>query len=117
MRRYPLALLFGALWIASVACGGALTGLIPGAAQAHGPLVTVNPLATATGTPFPPQPPPGAPPPAGTGTAPPPAVEPWGYYAAPIEPSAIEIPREAAVIPFDDNVVNIAILGSDARPL
>src|SRR3989304_3724283 len=52
MRRSSLALLFGALWIASIACGSALTGLIPGAAQAHGPLVTVNPLATAPGTPL-----------------------------------------------------------------
>ena len=120
MRRYSLALLFGALWIASIACGSALTGLIPGAAQAHGPLVTVNPLATATATPFPPQPPTITPPPTGTATATPlataTAVEPWGFYAAPIEPSAIEIQREAPIIPFADDVVNIAILGSDARP-
>src|SRR3989304_4484378 len=53
--------------------------------------------------------PPSPPPPA-------PAGEPGGYYAAPIERSAIEIPREAAVIPFDDGVVNIAILGSGGRP-
>jgi LCP family protein required for cell wall assembly len=105
---------------ATLACGGALTGLIPGAAQAHGPLVTPDPFATATGTPFPPQPPTGTPLPTATATATPlataTAVNPWGFYAAPIEPSAIDIPREARLIPFPDEVVNIAILGSDARP-
>jgi LCP family protein required for cell wall assembly len=120
MRRSSLALLFGVGLLASTACGSALTGLIPGAAQPRGPLVTVDPLATATGTPFPPQAPTGTPPPNATGTATPlptaTAAEVWGYYAAPIEPSAIEIPREVPIIPFTDDVVNIAILGSDARP-
>jgi LCP family protein required for cell wall assembly len=121
MRRYSRALLFSLPLLASLACGSALTGLVPSAAQAHGPLVTVDPFATATGTPFPPQPPTGTPPPTATSTATPlataTAVEPWGYYPAPIERSAIEIPREAPVIPFADDVINIAILGSDARPL
>ena len=121
MRRFSQSLFFSLPVMASLACGSALTGLIPGAAQVHGPLVTANPLATATGTPFPPQPPTGTPLPTATGTATPlatvTAVEPWGYYAAPIEPSAIEVPREVPVIPFGDEVVNIAILGSDARPL
>jgi LCP family protein required for cell wall assembly len=120
MRRFAHTLLFLPL-LASSACGSALTGIIPGAAQAHGPLVTVDPLAAATGTPFPPQPPTGTPLPTSTATATPlataTAVEPWGSYAAPVEPSAIEVPRQAPVIPFADDVVNIAILGSDARPL
>lgn len=120
MRRFRHALLLSLPLLASLACGSALTGLIPGAAQAVGPLVTADPLATATATPFPPLPPTATPPPTATATATPlataTAVEPWGYYPAPIEPSAIEIPREAPVIPFADDVVNIAILGSDARP-
>jgi LCP family protein required for cell wall assembly len=107
--------------ITSTACGSALSGLIPGAAQSRGPLVTIDPFATATGTPFPPQAPTGTQLPTATGTATPlataTAAEVWGYYTAPIEPSAIEIPREEPVIPFPDDVVNIAILGSDARPL
>ena len=120
MRRFSLALLFGLALLSSLACGSALIGLIPGAAQAHGPLVTADPFATATGTPFPPHPPTGTPPPNASATATPlataTAVEVWGYYAAPREPSAIEIPREVPVIPFTDEVVNVAILGSDARP-
>lgn len=121
MRRLSQALVLVVLLLASLGCGSPLTGLIPGAAQARGPLVTPNPLATATGTPFPPSPPTGTALPTATGTATPLATatsaNPWGSYAAPIEPSAIEIPREAPVIPFTDEVINIAILGSDARPL
>jgi LCP family protein required for cell wall assembly len=104
----------------SLSCSSALSGLVPGAAQAHGPLVTADPLATATGTPFPPNPPTGTPPPTATATvtplATPTAVDPWGYYAAPSEPSAIDIPREAPVIPFAEDVVNFVLLGSDQRP-
>lgn len=116
MRRslLPLALLVPA--VLSVACSATLSGLVPGVAQASGPLVTPNPLATATGTPFPPLPPTSIPLATGTATATPVSQDPWGYYPAPIEPSAIDIPREAPVIAFDDRVVNVLILGSDARP-
>jgi LCP family protein required for cell wall assembly len=118
--RFRWALPLTTALLATLACSSALTGLIPGAAQAHGPLVTANPFATPTGTPFPPIPPTGTPLPTATATATPPAtptsVNPWGSYPAPIEPSAIDVPREAPLIPFPDEVVNIAILGSDARP-
>jgi len=120
MNRRATLLPLASLVLASLACTSALTGLIPGAAQAHGPLVTANPFATATGTPFPPLPPTATPPPTATATATPLATPtadvPWGYYPAPIEPSAIEIPREAPLIPFADDVVNLALLGSDERP-
>ena len=106
--------------LVSLACSSALSGLIPGAAQAHGPLVTPDPFATATGTPFPPLPPTSTPLPTATATATPPATptsaNPWGYFAGPIEPSAIDIPREMPVIPFADDVVNFVLLGSDQRP-
>jgi hypothetical protein len=114
MRRLSHALALVLPLLATLGCGTTLTGLIPGAAQVRGPLVTENPLATATGTPFPPFPPTGTPLPTATGTATPlataTAIDPWGSYAAPIEPSAIEIPREAPVIPFSDDVINIAII-------
>src|SRR3990170_1253603 len=104
----------------SLSCSSALSGLVPAAAQAHGPLVTADPLAAATATPFPPRPPTATPPPTSTATATPlatpTAADPWGFYAAPSEPSAIEIPREMPVIPFDDAVVNFVLLGSDERP-
>lgn len=41
---------------------------------------------------------------------------PWGAFAAPSEPSAIEIPPPAEPVAFGANVVNILLLGSDARP-
>ena len=120
MRRLHPALILILGLLASLACSSAVTGLIPGAAQPRGPLVTVDPFAPATGTPFPPNPPTGTPLPTATATATPlataTAVEVWGFYASPIEPSAIEVPREAPLIPFPDEVVNIVLLGSDARP-
>ncbi|HMK09585.1 MAG TPA: LCP family protein [Anaerolineales bacterium] len=119
MRSRPFHLLALPL-LATLACTSTLGGAIPGAAQAHGPLVTANPFATATGTPFPPLAPTATPLPSATATATPlataTAVDPWGYYPAPIERSAIDVPRQAPVIPFPDGVVNIVILGSDARP-
>lgn len=119
MRRSPFRLLFLLPALASLACTSALSGLIPGAAP-HGPLVTIDPFAPATGTPFPPLPPTGTPLPTATATATPLATptasDPWGYYPAPIEPSAIDIPREAPILPFDDDVVNVLLMGSDARP-
>ena len=41
---------------------------------------------------------------------------PWGAFAAPSEASAIEIPPPAEPIAFEPNVVNVLLLGSDARP-
>lgn len=120
MRRLPLLPVVALPALVSLACTTTLSGLVPGAAQASGPLVTANPFSPATGTAFAPLPPTGTPLPTATATATPLATptasDPWGYYAAPIEPSAIDVPREAPVIPFDDDVVNILVLGSDARP-
>lgn len=41
---------------------------------------------------------------------------PWGAFDAPIQASAIEIPPPAEPIAFDEDVINILMLGSDARP-
>lgn len=41
---------------------------------------------------------------------------PWGNFDAPIQASAIEIPPPAEPIQFDADVVNILVLGTDARP-
>ncbi len=42
--------------------------------------------------------------------------KPWGNFAAPVEPSAIEVPPPAPLINFKSNVVNLLIMGSDERP-
>ncbi len=85
-----------------------------------GPVVTAPPDATATSTPFLPQPKTSTPLPTAPFTATPPAtptpVNPWGDFPAPSEPSAIEIPRPMDPICFADGVVNIVLLGSDQRP-
>jgi LCP family protein required for cell wall assembly len=120
MKARPLLPSLSALALAALACSTPLSGLIPGAAEAHGPLVTANPFATATATPLAPLAPTGTPLPTATATATPLATptsaNPWGYYAAPIEPSAIDIPHEAPIIPFDNGVINVLVMGSDARP-
>ena len=105
--------------IALAASGCSLPVGFTGGASA-GILVTQDPLATVTPTPFLPLPPTETstpPPPASaTPTAQPTPVDPWGDFAGPAEPSAIEIPRPAPVIPFGPDVVNILLMGSDQRP-
>jgi LCP family protein required for cell wall assembly len=103
--------------LALASCGGPVAGLI-GAAEA--PLVTPNPQATATATPFIPLLPTETPLPTATATAAPPAsptpANPWGDFAGPVEPSAIEIPAPMQAVRLPDGVVNIALLGIDQRP-
>lgn len=94
--------------------------IIPGGSAPIGPLVTADPNATSTATPFIPLLP------TSTATAlptstptplPSPTSEnPWGDFPGPVEPSAIEIPRPMPRIDFPEDVVNIIILGSDYRP-
>lgn len=120
MTRHPAAgLVLLLLLLTSASCTSLTGGLIPPSGSFTGPLITPNPLATATGTPFGPLAPTPLPPPTGTPTSTPQATptseNPWGYYPGPSEPSAIDIPKEMPVIPFSPNVVNIILLGSDAR--
>jgi len=102
------------------ACSPAAGALIPGMPRFDGPLVTQNPNATATATPFKPEPVTATPlpPPTVTSTpqATPTSVDPWGYFQPPVEPSAIEIRRP--LHPFEDSeeVINFIFLGSDQRP-
>lgn len=70
--------------------------LEPTAGPTAMPSVTPTPSATPTRTPDPSQP--------------------WGDYAPPQEPSAIEVPPPAPLIEMDPAVVNILVLGSDQRP-
>lgn len=115
-KPIPFVRLFLFTFLAS-ACSlpAGIIGAGPG-----GVLVTANPMATVTPTPFLPLPPTETPPatplssptPAFTATP----VDPWGDFPGPQEPSAIDIPRPAPVIPFGDEVVNILLLGSDQRP-
>ncbi len=96
-------------------CGAGFLGGAP-----PGVLVTQNPLATITPTPFLPLAPTGTPLPpplaSATPTLLPTSVDPWGDFPGPSEPSAIDIPRPAPEIPFGPDVVNILLLGSDQRP-
>ncbi len=100
-------------------CGG-LNTFVGGTAGLNPPLVTIDPNATATATAFVPLSPTETPIPTVTPTPGPTAtmtpVNPWGNFAGPTEPSAIEIPPPMPEIRFKDGVVNIALLGSDARP-
>ena len=84
------------------------------------PIVGLNPRATATATPFLPQPPTGTPLPSPTAiptaTATATSVHPWGAFPGPTRMSAVEIPRQVERIPFADDVVNVVIMGSDERP-
>src|SRR5512136_129487 len=98
------------------ACSGIAGGLLaPG-----NPLVTADPNAADTPTPFMPVLPTETPIPTATATPGPTAapvpINPWGSYPGPIEPSAIEIPPPMPDIPLDKGTVNIVLLGSDIRP-
>jgi LCP family protein required for cell wall assembly len=118
-RSVRYAALLGLL-LTGVGCSSITGSLLPAAGVFSGPSITPNPLATSTGTPFGPLPPTSTAPPKGTATATPLATatseDLWGYYPGPVEPSAIEIPREMPLIPFSENVVNVVLLGSDQRP-
>lgn len=91
-----------------------------GAIPYQGVIVTANPLAGPSPTAFVAIPPTATPPPTEAATATPTATAtpeyPWGSFAAPVEPSAIDIPRSAPEIAFAQGVVNIILLGSDQRP-
>lgn len=97
-----------------------LPASLPGLDAKTGPTTTPNPLATATPTPFEPSSPTATP--AGTAIPSPTPIptfdasQPWGDFPAPVEPSAIEIRPPAEPIHFNADVVNILLLGSDARP-
>lgn len=101
------------------ACGG-LSSIVAGPGGPNPPLMPVDPNATATATAFIPLDPTETPIPTVTSTPGPTAtitpVNPWGSFAGPTEPSAIEIPPPMPEIQSKDGVVNIALLGSDARP-
>ncbi len=100
-------------------CTGAISGLFGGGASGA-PLVTRNPGATRTPTPFAALAPTRTPIPTATSTpgptASPTPVNPWGDFAGPVEPSAIEIPPPMPPMPFPAGAVNIVLLGSDLRP-
>jgi len=107
------------LVVVLAACSGVAGAVLPGALPSTGPLVTADPFATATPTPFIPLLPTATPTPGPTST-PTPLPTPtsiyiWGYFPAPVESSAIEIPAPKPRINFPEDVVNIILLGSDWR--
>lgn len=116
-RRYSLLWLLMAA-VLLVSCGLVPPALVqaPAGPDAH----SSDPQATPTLTPFAPATPTATP--EGRQSADPTPIptfdpaQPWGNFAAPAEPSAIEIPPPATPIEFDADVVNILLLGSDARP-
>src|SRR4030042_2066380 len=98
------------------ACSG-LAGTLLGPGS---PLVTADPNAPATPTAFQPLLPTDTPVPTPTATpgptATPAPINPWGSYAGPAEPSAIEIAPPMPLVPMGKGTVNLALLGSDIRP-
>ncbi len=121
-KRRVMCILIGLLTglILLAACGSPPSSSIVAIPGFDGPLATANPEATPTHTPFSPLPQTETPlpPPPDTATPPPTptSVDPWGDFAAPIEPSAIEIRRPVDPLDIPEDVVNIAVLGSDQRP-
>ncbi|MGD8555062.1 MAG: LCP family protein [Anaerolineales bacterium] len=93
------------------------SGLLP--VKSSAPLATEDPLAPSTATPFQPLDPTGiptktyTPTPDSTPTNTPPP--PWGSYPAPIVAAPTQIPYPMPTIHFPSYVVNIVLLGSDAR--
>lgn len=114
----PLSLLV-ALGTLLAACQVATGALLP-AVQAPVPLVTADPLATPTPTAFIPLVPTTTPEaPLTPEPTPIPTVDfsrPWGDFPGPVEPSALEIPPPAPRLNLPPEVVNVVLLGSDARP-
>lgn len=101
---------------ASLGCTLSMPGILasPSATPAITPYVpatwTLTPTQSSSATPTPTEtvtPTPGP-------TATP--VDPWENFPPPSSPSAIEIPRPMPLIEQPDSVVNIVIIGSDARP-
>lgn len=118
-RPHRAALGLAFLAVATLACATPLSGIFPGGGAGDF-LVTADPNASATPTPFGPIPPTGTPLPTATATptprATPTSVDPWGSFPGPSEASPTEIPREAPRIPAGPNVMNLVFLGSDQRP-
>ena len=114
------AMLFGVAGAAALAAGAC--GLIPSSVGVLPSAGSTAPALGATWTPTPfgpqaPTPTPAVTPtPAPTPTPTPDPSKPWGDFAGPTEPSAIEIQPPASQISFDSSVVNILVMGSDARP-
>ncbi|HHH83322.1 MAG TPA: hypothetical protein ENL35_10070, partial [Chloroflexi bacterium] len=115
--RWGLAAALVALLIVAGACT-TLTGALMAPAAHGSSLITPDPNATATPTPFGPQAPTpatGEPAPA-TPQAPIQPGQPWGNFLPPSEPSAIEIRPPMAPLQVSEGTVNIIIMGSDQRP-
>jgi LCP family protein required for cell wall assembly len=114
MNRRSAVPIWLALWLVLTGC------LLPQGVlllSPSGPTPTTASPATVTETPFIPVPPTGTLPPSAyyTPTASPTPVDPWEDFPAPVEMSAIEIPRPAEEIRFPTGVMNFVLLGSDAR--
>ncbi|MGD8822383.1 MAG: LCP family protein [Anaerolineales bacterium] len=119
--RWMLLVLLASLMIVLAGCGQASAGFyLPGALPFQGTLVTANPNATQTATPFSPLSPTATPDVANpfelTLVPTPTSIDPWGNFTPPREPSAIEIRRPMDPIDQSDNTVNILLMGSDQRP-
>ena len=120
-RRIDLTALALLLLLALSSCSSAVeAAYFPGLSNVSSAMVTLDPNAPATATPFMPLLPTRTPIPVATST---PTLTPtatpllpWGSFAPPAEPSAIEIHPPIEAFDQADNVVNIAVLGSDQRP-
>lgn len=108
------------LILGGLACGWGVSALLLGPVAYDPPLVTAPPDASATPTPFGPLRPTSTPTPGPKASSIPPPTPTsnyvWGYFDAPSEPSAIDIPPPMPQIDFPESVVNVVLLGSDQRP-
>jgi LCP family protein required for cell wall assembly len=101
------------------ACSVPIGALVPGVSNAPEIIVTLDPNAGPTATPFAPLSPTDQPEfvqPAITPTPIPDPASPWLPYPGPVEPSAIDIPFPAPILEMSPDVINILLLGSDLRP-
>ena len=117
VRLTTLSLLIG---FALMGCSSGLRSVLPGLEDQAEVIVTPDPNATATPTPFLPLPPTETGLPTAAASPTPPATatpeHPWSDFPGPTRTSAVEILPPAPRIPQSPEVMNVILLGSDERP-
>lgn len=118
--KHLLIVVAAAMALLVGACRGSLQSQLPEDALETSVVATVNALGTAalSATTETPATPIDTPTPSATPTAsmtPTPTL-PWGDFPGPVEESATQIPPPMPALTLADNVVNVILLGSDARP-
>lgn len=114
--RSAALMLLALVTFAGVGCTLSMPAMLSGASPTPAitpylpPTWTLTPTDSSTATPTPTET--ITPTPAPTATS----ADPWENFPPPSAPSAVDIPRPMPLIEQAENVVNIVIIGSDARP-